>query len=106
MCIVSVAEGVMPPEVVSLTPTSVQLSWVEPQLPNGVIVEYVIERRYNVTEPVVTVATISPSDDKVFIDDSRELSPYTVYEYRLVVVNVIGRGESAWTDVTTQSSSK
>ncbi|XP_055957020.1 usherin [Patella vulgata] len=91
------------PNATALTPTSVELKWLEPTHPNGVISSYTIERRLTGTEAVVFVGRV-PATQKAYIDQSADLSPYTSYDYRLKVVNSAGEGISPWTAVVTRPS--
>ena len=101
-----VPEQVSPPSAVSLTPASIELKWTEPDLPNGVISLYTIERRLPGKVAVTTVVSLSPTDPKVYMDEDKDLTPYTNYEYRLVVTNGAGEGYSSWVLATTMSSRK
>ena len=102
----TVPEQVNAPSAVSLTPASIQIKWVEPDLPNGVISLYTIERRLPGKVAVTTIVSVSPDDPKVYMDEDKDLTPYTSYEYRLIVTNGAGEGFSAWTLATTMSSRK
>lgn len=101
-----VPESILKPQAVTLTPTSVQLTWSPPQKPNGLISEYILERRLNNSQAIYTIMTFLPTATLAFVDESSDLSPYTTYQYRIKVVNGAGTGTSPWATVTTKSSSK
>lgn len=104
---ISVPEEMPPPSLTSLTPTSVLITWSKPAKPNGLIDEYILERRSSETHsnPVV-ISQVLPSTDMSFVDESVELTPFTTYQYRLMVRNVAGATASQWSTVTTLSASE
>ena len=89
----------------SLTPASVELRWEEPELPNGVISLYTLERRLPGQADIATLVSMGPDDPKVYMDEDKDLTPHMDYEYRLKVSNGAGDGYSDWLLVTTMSSS-
>ncbi|XP_062584554.1 usherin-like isoform X1 [Saccostrea cucullata] len=99
-----VPEDLAPPELLSLTPTSVQVDWEPPGNPNGLISHYQIERRVNGTSNITVVTKILPDAKPQFVDDMSELSPFTVYDYRVIVVNGAGTLSSEWNTTITKSS--
>ena len=103
---ISVPEGVNAPTAVSLTPASIELRWEEPDFPNGVISLYTVERRFPDKVAVTTLISLGPNDPKVYVDEDKDLTPYTQYEYRIVVTNGAGEGFSPWVLATTMSSRK
>ncbi|XP_053463887.1 usherin [Nycticebus coucang] len=98
-------EGIPPPELFSDTPTSVIISWQFPTHPNGVVENFTIERRLKGKEDVTTLVTLPRSHSMRFIDKTPALSPWTKYEYR-VLMSTLGGGtnSSAWAEVTTRPS--
>lgn len=107
MFLISVPEEFSMPTLTSLTPTSVLITWSEPVHPNGLISEYIIERYSSETQsnPVV-ITQILPSTDLAYVDESVELSPFTTYNYRIMVRNDAGATFTPWSAVTTMSASK
>ena len=103
LCLVG-PEGVKAPVLRSPTPTSVLVVWSQPELPNGEILQYAVERRLMGDTTVTRVKTFLVTDPMEFLDDSKELSPFTTYEYRVVATTSVGSGESPWAEVTTKSS--
>ncbi|KAK3093068.1 hypothetical protein FSP39_010666 [Pinctada imbricata] len=99
-----VPEGLATPALVSLTPTSVEIKWAPVNTPNGIINEYIIERRRNGTQDITDVGKILPTENLIFIDESPEISPFTTYEYRVKVTNGAGSAFSSWHGVTTKST--
>lgn len=84
----------------------IEVTWLPPAGPNGVIQIYVLERRLaDTSDPVVMVKTFQPTDAKAYVDESAALMPFTSYSYRIKVVNGAGTGEGPWANVTTASSS-
>lgn len=104
---ISVPEELSPPSLTSLTPTSVLITWSKPANPNGLIDEYILERRSSETHsnPVV-INQVLPPTDMSYVDESIELTPFTTYQYRVMVRNVAGPTASQWSTVTTMSASE
>ncbi|XP_068597953.1 usherin [Brachionichthys hirsutus] len=98
-------EGVPAPHLYSETPTSVLLSWGAPRWGNGPLERWVIERRVAWTKQVSTVGHL-PADPPPlsFLDSSSALSPWTSYQYRLVLHNQAGNSTGPWTNITTRPS--
>jgi len=94
------------PAVLSETPTSVLIVWSEPELPNGELTSYGIERRLAGEITGTNIAVMLPDDPKQYIDNSPDVTPYTSYEYRISVSNSAGITYSDWVEVTTMSASK
>ena len=105
-CLFSEPEGMSPPGLVTLTPTSVEVKWSPPSFPNGIINEYVIERRLNGSKMIFTAGKVLPTSNLAFVDESAELSPFTVYEYRVKVINGAGSELSQWQVIKTKSTRK
>lgn len=96
----------MPPVAVSKTPASVELSWAPPNHPNGIISLYTLERRQVGKDNITTVVSLSADSALHYVDEDSSLSPYQVYEYRVIASNGAGDAPSPWTQVTTMSSSR
>ncbi|KAM4814939.1 usherin-like, partial [Thomomys bottae] len=98
-------EGIPSPELFSDTPTSVIISWQPPTHPNGLVDNFTIERRVRGAEEVTTVVTLPRNHPMRFIDKAPVLSPWTKYEYRVLMSTVNGgTNSSAWVEVTTRPS--
>uniref|UniRef100_A0A3Q3B8L8 Usher syndrome 2A (autosomal recessive, mild) n=1 Tax=Kryptolebias marmoratus TaxID=37003 RepID=A0A3Q3B8L8_KRYMA len=104
-------EGVPAPHLYSDTPTSVLLSWGAPEQSNGPLerCEAVTftSRRVAGTKQVSTVGHLMPDPPPLsFLDSSSALSPWTTYQYRLVLQNQAGKasGKGPWVSVTTRPS--
>ncbi|XP_048212729.1 usherin [Perognathus longimembris pacificus] len=98
-------EGIPSPELFSDTPTSVIVSWQPPAHPNGLVDNFTIERRVKGKEEVTTLVTLPRSHPMRFIDKAPILSPWTKYEYRVLMSTVNGgTNSSAWEEVTTRPS--
>ncbi|XP_061670381.1 usherin isoform X4 [Syngnathoides biaculeatus] len=99
------SEGLPAPHLYSDTPTSVLLSWGAPQSPNGLLERWLIERRVAGTEQISTVGHLPPDPLPLsFLDSSSALSPWTSYQYRLVLQNQAGRSTGPWVGITTRPS--
>uniref|UniRef100_A0A8C9BFN6 Usherin n=1 Tax=Phocoena sinus TaxID=42100 RepID=A0A8C9BFN6_PHOSS len=98
-------EGIPRPELFSDTPTSVIISWQPPTHPNGLVENFTIERRVEGKEEATTLVTFPRGHPMRFIDKTSALSPWTKYEYR-VLMSTLGGGtnSSAWAEVTTRPS--
>ncbi|XP_068431767.1 usherin [Clinocottus analis] len=98
-------EGVPAPHPYSDTPTSVLLSWGAPEWSNGPLERWLIERRVTGTKQVSTVGHLPPDPPPLsFLDSSSALSPWTSYQYRLVLHNQAGNTTGPWVNVTTRPS--
>ncbi|XP_056269140.1 usherin isoform X3 [Pseudoliparis swirei] len=98
-------EGVPAPHLYSDTPTSVLLSWSGPEWSNGPLERWLIERRVTATKQVSTVGRLPPDPPPLsFLDSSSALSPWTSYQYRLVLHNRAGNTTGPWVNVTTRPS--
>lgn len=106
MFIFKVPENMSAPALQSLTPTSILVDWSMPEKPNGLIAYYQIERRINGTSNITMVTKVLPEAKQQYVDDMSELSPFTVYDYRVIVVNGAGSLGSHWSTIITKSSSK
>uniref|UniRef100_A0A3P8RYW1 Usherin n=1 Tax=Amphiprion percula TaxID=161767 RepID=A0A3P8RYW1_AMPPE len=94
-------EGIPAPHLYSDTPTSVLLSWGAPEWSNGPLERWLIERRVAGTKQVSTVGQLLPDPPPLsFLDSSSALSPWTSYQYRLVLHNQAG----PWVSITTRPS--
>ncbi|KAJ0056625.1 hypothetical protein NL108_010576 [Boleophthalmus pectinirostris] len=99
------AEGVPAPHVYSNTPTSVLLSWGAEERSNGPLERWTIERRVAGTNLISTVVQLSPNLPPLsYLDSSSALSPWTTYQYRLILQNLAGRAAGPWVNVTTRPS--
>ncbi|KAI4537068.1 hypothetical protein MG293_013271, partial [Ovis ammon polii] len=98
-------EGILSPELFSDTPTSVIISWQAPTHPNGLVENSTIQRRVQGKEAVTTLVTLPGSHPRRFIDKTSALSPWTKYEYRVLMSTADGGTNSSdWAEVTTRPS--
>ncbi|XP_039982949.1 usherin [Xiphias gladius] len=98
-------EGVPAPHLYSDTPTSVLLSWGAPESSNGPLDRWLIERSFAGTKQVSTVGHLPPDSPPLsFLDSSSALSPWTSYQYRLVLHNQAGNTTGPWVSITTRPS--
>ncbi|EHB00446.1 Usherin [Heterocephalus glaber] len=97
--------GILSPELFSDTPTSVIISWQPPTHPNDLVENVTIERREKGKEETSTLVTLPGNHFTRFIDKTPALSPWTQYEYRVLVGTLNGgTNSSAWGEVTTRPS--
>ncbi|XP_041469805.1 usherin-like [Lytechinus variegatus] len=96
--------GQSPPLLSSPTPTSVQLSWSPPSMPNGILTGYQIERRHQGFTAIFSVVSVAPGAPRVYLDLSAAITPYTAYEYRVRVTNAAGSSTSQWASVITKEA--
>ncbi|ELK32172.1 Usherin [Myotis davidii] len=98
-------EGIPSPELFSDTPTSVILSWQPPAHPNGLVENITIERRAQGKEEVTALVTLPGNHSTRYMDKTAALSPWTKYEYRVLMSTLRGgTNSSAWAEVTTRPS--
>ncbi|XP_025748029.1 usherin [Callorhinus ursinus] len=98
-------EDIPSPELFSDTPTSVIISWQPPKHPNGLVENFTIDRRVQGEEEFTTLVTLPRSHSMRFIDKTSALSPWTKYEYRVLMSTLNGgTNSSAWVEVTTRPS--
>ncbi|XP_042331708.1 LOW QUALITY PROTEIN: usherin [Sceloporus undulatus] len=98
-------EDIPAPELYSDTPTSVQVSWQSPLHPNGLVQNITIERRVKGTQQISTIATLPFNYSKSYLDQSPALSPWKMYEYRILANTFEGGiNSSAWAEVITRPS--
>ena len=72
-----------PPDTLPLSASSIQLTWLEPEAPNGIILGYIIYRNGTL---IANISDLSYNDT--------ELTPDTVYSYIIEAFNVIGSTRS------------
>ncbi|XP_077990481.1 usherin-like [Glandiceps talaboti] len=96
--------GISPPTLFSETPTSILISWSIPQYPNGVLQGYEIERRLYGSNIITTVTIVGTSAQLAYVDQSAAITPYTTYEYRVIVKNSAGSTASEWAQITTKQA--
>lgn len=98
-------EDIPSPELFSDTPTSVILSWQPPAHPNGLVENITIQRRVQGKEEVTTLVTLPGNHSMRYMDKTAALSPWTKYEYRVLMSTLRGgTNSSAWAEVTTRPS--
>ena len=83
-----VPEGVPPPILLDGVASTVLISWDTPSSPNGVILEYQVEKNEGGDNNFTAIATVAGNAFRVFVDTN--ILPFTTYEYRIVVVNGAG----------------
>ena len=96
------------PLVTWSTPHRPLVTWSTPHQPNGIITQYIIERRLITSTDTVTVVELVPAVDDLHqhLDESTSLEPHTQYEYRLAAQTSAGLTYSPWTSVITRSASQ
>lgn len=86
------------PSLVALSDAVVKVTWRGPQVPNGVILRYEVERRLLTSIPVVVFITKKPF---IWQTLNSNLLPYRNYSYRVRAINSAGSTRSAWATVRT-----
>jgi len=111
-CLHTAPEAVASPVVESVSSSSVLVSWSAPDQPNGVITQYLLERRLvlddgSSSDPVtITAVTSDDNNYYEYLDRSTTLRPHTTYEYRVAAQTSAGLTRSSWTRVVTLSASQ
>ena len=82
--------SVASPAVQSISSSFVLVTWSAPEQPNGLVTEYLVERRLILddgaaSDPVnvSAVRVVVPADHYEYLDQSPDLRPRTTYEYRI-----------------------
>nr|XP_047132108.1 usherin isoform X3 [Hydra vulgaris] len=86
--------GQQSPTLFARGTTIVEISWVQPLFPNGIILNYQVERRSSMVSYIIYVGLRTD-----YIDT--QLTAYTEYEYRVRSVNSKGESISEWSKVRT-----
>ncbi|XP_077967518.1 usherin-like isoform X1 [Styela clava] len=102
-------EGLLPPEARSESPTSIFLTWKPPVKLNGILDNYILERKlHNVSTfndsvfEASVLGSFVPTQSLRYLDDA-DLLPYTTYQYRITSSTIGGKSiTSNWTSVTTR----
>ncbi|XP_064622303.1 usherin-like [Lineus longissimus] len=88
----------------------IQITWVTPSQPNGIISRYELSRRMVIKKtpsytygPIILVFKGLPTPLE-YTDNDPKLKPYQEYEYRLSVYNKVGYANSTWAGVKTYES--
>ena len=91
-----------PPTLEAVASDSVKTTWNPPTLPNGVILKYSIYRRLESSSSVVGLLINRVGGSvRSYINTGPELSPYTLYDYRVQAQNTEGMTNSEWASVRT-----
>ena len=88
--------GQNPPQLQAIAHNMVLINWEKPTNPNGMIVNYILERRL-VGGTNFTVIFIGLAN--AFNDTDNSLMAATHYEYRVISFNSIGNSTSDWEQV-------
>ena len=88
--------GQNPPQVQATAHNMVLINWEEPTNSNGIIVNYILERRLvGGTIPIVIFTGFA----NTFNDTDNSLMAATYYEYRVTSLNSMGNSTSDWEQV-------
>lgn len=105
-----------PPSARSLDPYSIVIWWDPPALPNGPIKNYLLYRNTKTSQnqshdsspqivfPTEILVANVPSNITEFKDAGENILPYSIYEYRVVAIGIIGETSSNYTAVRTLES--
>ena len=94
------AVGISPPSVQVTAAGEVMVSWQPPQLANGRIIAYHVERRTVGSVAVMRIGSIDGDASLLTLLDLSAL-PFTTYVYRIVVENGAGESVGPYTNFTT-----
>lgn len=84
-----------PPTLSSINSTTINISWIEPPKPNGVLVRYEIRQRSSpFSGNGVLIENVSSNVLSVIVTD---LQPFTEYEFSVSSFTIIGGTQSNWT---------
>ena len=83
----------------TVTYTTVTLSWMEPDMPNGIIMNYHLQ--YRIANSGSRYYILFPIDDQL-TRMVTGLSPTTEYEFRVAATTIVGRGN--YTSVITAAT--
>ena len=75
--------------VVGVTYTTITLSWMPPDMPNGLIIDYHLQYRRVNSSALYNI--LLPIDDQLTRTVTR-LSPSTQYDFRVAATTIVGRG--------------
>ncbi|NP_067383.3 usherin precursor [Mus musculus] len=92
--------GLMPPLLKALGSSCIEVKWMPPTRPNGIITSYVVHRRPADTEEESLLFVWSEGALE-FTDDTGTLRPFTLYEYRVRAWNSQGAVDSPWSTIQT-----
>ncbi|XP_013916323.1 PREDICTED: usherin-like [Thamnophis sirtalis] len=93
-------EDLSPPVISAIGPTYIDVKWIPPKKPNGIIRNYFIYRRPVGTQEERLVFIWSEGTLE-FIDATDALLPFTEYEYRVKAQNSKGSVNSSWSPTQT-----
>ena len=88
-------DGLAPPSVIPLTPTSLKVTWEEPAVPNGDIIRYELQQ-------LIGDETITLFEGSDFEYQVTGLTPNTVYRFRVLATNAGGTTASEVAENRTQ----
>ena len=88
--------GQQPPTLIARSTSIVEVSWFPPDIPNGIVSSYQVERRSSLAI-IPDIIYIGSRND--YIDT--QLTAYTEYEYRVRSINSKGESLSEWRKVKT-----
>ena len=92
--------GLTPPALTSLSPRRVDVSWVAPSQPNGVILSYEILRQDNgQPSTLTTIFRANASVNLNFVDNA--VRPAMEYRYLVRAINSAGQTDSTLSTITT-----
>jgi len=101
-CSPPVPEGVPAPIVLDGVASTVLLSWTTPTSPNGVILEYQVERDESGDDNFAVIGFVAGNSSRVFVDT--DTLPFSTYEYRIVAVNGAGSATGPSANFTTREA--
>ena len=102
--IITVPSNFPPLNLQSPTPTTVLISWLAPNFPNGNLLLYQLQRLQPPSAVISIIANVSVLASQQYVDSSTILRPFTSYQYRLGAMTSAGWGFGEWINVTTKPS--
>ena len=97
-----VPEGVPALIVLDGIGSTALLSWATPTSPNGVILEYQVERDESGDDNFTVIGFVAGNGSRVFVDT--DTLPFSTYEYRIVAVNGAGSATGPSANFTTREA--
>lgn len=97
--------GLNNPVVMATGPFSLDITWLPPASPNGIITFYQIIYKLISFDPSVTARVLSVKVSDILMTSISGLEPYSSYQVKLEAWNNVGHASSSWNNAQTLQSS-